>query len=58
MAASIKMPSHLALRGLSPSHIMLDGDPARPSQTGTDPNFRPCLLCQTVGWIKTPLGMR
>jgi len=36
--------------GLGPGDIVLDGDPAPYPQTGTAPNFGPCL------WIKMPLG--
>jgi len=44
--------------GLSPSDIVLDGDPAPPSQKGdTAPIFGHVYCGQTVGWIKMPLGM-
>ena len=40
---------------------MLDGDSTFPPKNGggghSTPNFGPCLLCQTVGWIKIKLGM-
>jgi len=49
--------------GLSPSDIVLDGDPAPPPQKGSRapiPNFRPMTIVamQTAGWIKTPLGAK
>jgi len=41
--------------GLSPGHIMLDGDPAPP--TGHSPSFLARVFSgQTTGWIKMPLG--
>jgi len=44
--------------GLGPGHIVLDGDPAPPSQRGTaPPNFRPICCGQMAAWIKMPLGM-
>jgi len=53
MAGSIKMPLGREV-GLSPSDIVLDGDPAPPSQKGAEsPNFRPISV---VAWIKMPLG--
>ena len=43
--------------GLGPGHIVLDGDPAPPPQTGTAPQFSAHVCCgQTAGWIKMPLG--
>jgi len=43
--------------GLSPDHIVLDGDPAHPPPRGTSPQFSVDVCCgQTVGWIKMPLG--
>jgi len=30
--------------GLGPGHIVLDGDPAPPSQRGTAPSFRPVSI--------------
>ena len=53
--------------GLSPGHIMLDGDPAPPNarykfsyyyyKRGIVPQFSAHVCCgQTVGWIKIPLG--
>jgi len=41
--------------GFGAGHIVLDGNPA-PLQRGTAPNFRPCLLTPTAGWIKMPHG--
>jgi len=45
--------------GLDPGHIVLDGDPAPPTQKGgTDPQFSAHVYCgQTAGWIKMRLGM-
>jgi len=44
--------------GLGPSHIVLDGDPAPPSQRSTAPVFGPYVVAKCMaGWIKTPLGM-
>jgi len=46
--------------GLGPSDIVLDGDPAPPTQMGRAdlPNFLDQVYCgQTVGWISMPLGM-
>jgi len=44
--------------GLGPGHIVLDGDPAPPSQMGiVAPQFSAHVCCgQTAGWIKIPLG--
>jgi len=44
--------------GLSPGHIVLDGDTAPLPQKGTEPrpNFAHVYCGQTAGWIKTPLG--
>jgi len=44
--------------GLSPGHIVLDGDPALAHRKGhITPNFSPHVNCdQTAGWIKMPLG--
>jgi len=39
---------------VGPGHIVLDGDPAPPPQTG---DFRPTCCGQMAGWIKIPLGM-
>jgi len=36
--------------GLSPGHIVLDGDPVPPPQKGLIPHFRPCLLWPN-GWM-------
>jgi len=44
--------------GLGPCDIVIDGDPAAPSQKGQrSPIFGSCLLWQTTGLIKLPLGM-
>ena len=42
---------------LGPGHIVLDGDPAPPSQKGghSPSIFGPCLCGQTAGWVKIPL---
>jgi len=43
--------------GLSPGHIMLDGDPAPPLQSGT-PNFRPMsVVAKRLDGSKMPLGV-
>ena len=42
--------------GLSPGHIVLDGDPASPKGAQQPPNLRPIRYDQTAGWIKMPLG--
>jgi len=43
--------------GCGPGHIVLDGDPAPPSQKGGIV-FSAHFYCgQTAGWIKIPLGM-
>ena len=45
--------------GLSPGHIVLDGDPAPPPQRGTFPQLSAHVCCgQAAGWIKLPLGMK
>jgi len=50
MAVWIKMPLGMEV-GLGPGHIVLDGDPAPPSQRGTAaPIFCPCLLWLN-GWM-------
>ena len=50
MVEWIKMKLGMQI-GLSPGHIVLDGDPAPPPQSGT-------VYCgQTVGCIKMTLGM-
>jgi len=42
---------------LSPSHIVLDEDPASPPQRGTVPQFSAHICCgQMAGWIKMPHG--
>jgi len=46
--------------GLSPAHIVLDGDPAPPphSKGHSRPHVLAHVYCsQTAGWIKMPLGM-
>jgi len=44
--------------GLSPSDIVLDGDPAPLPQKGAEPPiFGPCLLWPNAGWIKMALGI-
>ena len=45
--------------GLSPGHIVLDGDPAPLSKKrGIVPQFSAHVYCgQTAAWIKMPLGM-
>ena len=44
--------------GLGPDDFVLDGDPARPAQRGTDPQFSAHICCgQMVAWIKKSLGM-
>jgi len=48
---------HVTQVGLGPGHIVLDGDPAPPSQRGTVLHFSAHVCCgQTAGWIKMPLG--
>ena len=43
--------------GLGDGHIVLDGDPAPPSQKGNSHQFSANVCCgQTVGWFKMPLG--
>jgi len=46
--------------GLSPGHIVLDGDPALPPPKGagqSPPQFSAHIYCgQMAGWIKMPLG--
>jgi len=43
--------------GFGPGHIVLDGDPAPPSQKGHNPQFSAHVCCgQAAGWIKIPLG--
>jgi len=45
--------------GLGPGHIVLDGDPALPSQNRRQsPQFSANVYCgQTAAWIKIPLSM-
>ena len=46
------------LVGLSPSHIVLDGDPTPPNKKGHSPHFLAHVRCgQMAGWIKMPLGV-
>jgi len=42
--------------GLSPGHIVLDGDPAPPKKGAQPPILGPSLLCQTARCIKMLLG--
>ena len=43
--------------GLSPGHIVLDGEPIPLSQNGHNPQFSARVRCdQTAGWMKLPLG--
>jgi len=43
--------------GLSPGHIVLDGDPAPPPQKGHSPQFLAHVCSgQMAGWIKMPVG--
>jgi len=43
--------------GLGPGHIVLEIGPSSPLSEGTQlPIFGKCLLWQTAGWIKMPLG--
>ena len=47
--------------GLSPGHIVLDGDPASLAPKrghGSPPQFSAHICCGTMaGWIKMPLGV-
>ena len=44
--------------GLGPDQIVLDGDPAPPSQRVTALQFSAHICCgQMAAWIKMPLGM-
>jgi len=44
--------------GLSPGHIVLDGDPAPPPSKGHSPQFSAHICCgQVAAWIKMSLGM-
>jgi len=53
----IKMKLNIEV-GLSPGHIVLDGDAARPLK-GTAPHFSAHIYCgQSAGWIKMPLGTK
>jgi len=57
MAGWIKMPLGRAV-GVSPSDIVLDGDPAPLSERGRSPQFSARVYCsQTAGWINMPLGV-
>jgi len=50
-----------AVVGLGPSDIVLDGDPAAPTQRGTAalPNFSAHVYCdKTAAWIRMPRGMQ
>jgi len=43
--------------GLGPVQIVLDGDPAPPTQRGTAPHFSAHVCCgKTAGWITMQLG--
>jgi len=45
--------------GLSPGHIVLDGDPVPLPKRGTAPQFSAHVCCgQTAGWIKMALGTK
>jgi len=56
MAGWIKMPLGRET-GLSPSDIVLDGDPAPPRPKGAEPQFSPHVYYgQTARWIKMALG--
>ena len=45
--------------GLSPGHIVLDGDTAPIPKGGRAPNFRPMsIVAKTAGWIKMTLGTK
>ena len=55
-SAWIKMALGMEV-GLSPVHIVLDGDTAPLPQKGTEPQFSAHLYCgQTAGCIKMPVG--
>jgi len=46
------------LVGLSPGHIVLDGDPGPPPAKGHSPQFLAHICCgQMAAWIKMPLRM-
>ena len=54
-AGWIKMPLGREI-GLSPSDIVLDGDPAPPRPKGAEPQFSSHVYCgQTARWIKMAL---
>jgi len=56
-AGWIKMPLGIEV-GLSPGHMVLDGDPAAFPQRGTTPKFSVHICCgQMAGWIKMLLDM-
>jgi len=57
MSEWIKMPLSREV-GLSPSNIVLDGDPAPPlPKGGRASQFSARVCCsQTAGWMKMPLG--
>jgi len=45
--------------GLSPGHIVLDGDPGLPPPKGHSPQFSTHICCgQMARWIKMPLGLK
>jgi len=58
MARWTKMPHGMEV-GFGTRSIVLDGDPAPPTNQGTaPPQFLAHVYCgQTVGWIEMPLGM-
>ena len=56
MVGWIKMKLGMEV-GLSPGHIVLDGDSAPPPQKGHSPQFLAHVCSgQTAGWIKMPVG--
>jgi len=58
MAGWIKMPVRREV-GLSPSDIVLDGDPAPSPKREHSPQFSANVCCgRTSGWIKMPLGTK
>ena len=56
MAGWIKMELGMDV-GISPGHIVLDGDPALLPKRGRSPQLSAHIYCgQTAAWIKMPLG--
>ena len=52
----INMPLSIEV-GLSPGHIVLDGDPTPPKKEHSSPQFSAYVYCgQTAEWIRIPLG--